>query len=71
MKEIRLNEHKKILKNLCSNTNNNDNLYKYMTNENNNSDYYNIKNLINKINFFLVEKNEELILEQNGNQQKR
>ena len=65
MKEIRLNEHKKILKNLCSNTNNNDNLYKYMTTENNNSDYYNIKNLINKINFFLVEKNEELILEQN------
>ena len=65
MKEIRLNEHKKILKNLCSNINNNDNLYKYMTNENNNSDYYNIKNLINKINFFLVEKNEELILEQN------
>ena len=65
MKEIRLNEHKKILKNLCSNTNNNGNLYKYMTTENNNSDYYNIKNLINKINFFLVEKNEELILEQN------
>ena len=63
-KEIKINNHKKILKNLCSNSKNMENLYNYLTEENK-KNYYNINNLANKIEFFLKEKNEELILEEN------
>ena len=62
--EIKLNNHQKLLKNLCSNSQNMQNLYKYLTNENK-KNYYNINNLVDKIEFFLKEKNDELILEQN------
>ena len=61
--EIKLNDHKKILKNLCSNLKNMKKLYDYLIEENK-KNYYNIKNLVNKIEFFLKEKNEVLILEQ-------
>ena len=40
------------------------NLYKYLTNDNK-KNFYNINNLVDKIEFFLKEKNDELILEQN------
>ena len=62
--EIKFNDHKKIMKNLCSNSQNIEKLFNYLKEESNNN-YYNIKNLVDKIDFFLKEKNEELILEQN------
>ena len=62
--EIKLNYHQKLLKNLCSNSQNMQNLYKYLTNDNK-KNFYNINNLVDKIEFFLKEKNDELILEQN------
>ena len=68
-KEIKINNHKKILKNLCSNSQNTENLYNYLTEENK-KNYYNINNLVNKIEFFLKEKNEELILEENESNKK-
>ena len=68
-KEIALNEHQKMLRKLCSNSQNMEKLYNYLT-EGNEQYYYNIKNLTNKIDFFLKEKNEEYIIEQNEENKK-
>ena len=64
LKEIGIKEHKKLLGKLCSSEQNMENLLFYMTNQNKNS-YYNMINLADKINFFLIENNPELILEKN------
>ena len=64
LKEIGIKEHKKLLGKLCSSEQNMENLFLYMTNQNKNS-YYNMINLADKINFFLIENNPELILEKN------